>query len=234
MYTIEEIVENNLYKGWDKNFPVNLNILKILNSKYLISAQAFKHEKFDLVLEDTKNKFFTYLYKDRLQRGFFVGEYKVIPDQYDRLREINNKDFDPGVTAILEEELTENIQAPDSSWSLVKSFNPNELEFEVYTDKKALFVISEMHYPPGWKIFVDDQPVQQIYKTDHALQSIIMPEGKHKVNVRFEPESYHYYVKMSYASAGILYLIVIFSLVMMTKEKVFGRQKGHSDPSAEE
>ena len=36
MYTIEELIENNLYKGWDKTFPINLNLLKILNTKYLI------------------------------------------------------------------------------------------------------------------------------------------------------------------------------------------------------
>jgi hypothetical protein len=233
MYTIEELIENNLYKGWDKNFPVNLNVMKILNSKYLISTQAFTHEKFDLVLEDTKNKYFTYLFKDRLQRGFFVGEYRVIPDQYDRLREINKKDFDPAVTAILEEELTENIQTPDSSWTMVKSFNPNEIEFEVYTDKTSLFVISEMHYPPGWHIFVDDQQVQKIYKTDHALQSVILPEGHHKVQAIFEPESYQHYVNLSYASAGILYLIITFSLVMMNKEKILKRLKANPDPSAE-
>jgi hypothetical protein len=222
MYTIEELIENNLYKGWDKTFPINLNLLKILNTKYLISPQVLTHEKFDLVLEDNQNKLFTYIYKDRLSRGFFVGEYKVITDQYERLREINKQEFDPSVTAILEEELAEIIQTPDSSWSVVKYFDPNKIEFEVFTDKKALFVISEMHYPPGWKIVVDNQPVDKIYKTDHALQSIIISEGLHQVQLRFEPDSYTFYVKISYASAGILYLIVILSLIMIAKEKVSG------------
>jgi uncharacterized membrane protein YfhO len=116
---------------------------------------------------------------------------------------------------------------------MVKSFNPNEIEFEVYTDKTSLFVISEMHYPPGWHIFVDDQQVQKIYKTDHALQSVILPEGHHKVQAIFEPESYQHYVNLSYASAGILYLIITFSLVMMNKEKILKRLKANPDPSAE-
>jgi len=234
MYTIEELIENNLYKGWDKTFPINLNLLKILNTKYLISPQLLTHENFDLALEDNQNKLFTYIYKDRLPRGFFVGEYKIMTDQYDRLREINNQKFDPAVTAILEEELMENIQTPDSSWSVVKSFNPNKIEFEVYTDKKALFVISEMGYPPGWKIMIDNQAVDKIYKTDHALQSIIVPEGKHQVQLRFEPDSYTFYVKMSYASAGILYIIVILSLIMMVKEKIPGLLKKNSVVSSEE
>jgi hypothetical protein len=232
MYTIEELIENNLYKGWDKSFPVNLNLLKILDVKFIISPQAITHDKFELAVEDNKNNLFTYIYKDRLPRGFFVGKYKIISDQYDRLREINNKEFDPAVTAILEENLAENIQTPDSSWSRVKSFSPNEIEFDIYTDKKALFVISEMDYPPGWKINVDNQPVEKIYKTDHALQSIIVPEGHHNVKMLFKPDSYNYYVKISYASAGILYIIVILSLIMMYKDKLVGYFKKNPDISS--
>ena len=89
-----------------------------------------------------------------------------------------------------------------------------------------------MDYPPGWKIYIDDQPVEKIYKTDHALQSIIVPDGQHKVLMIFRPESYHLYIKMSYASAGILYIIVILSLVMMYKDKVLGLRKGHSNTSS--
>jgi hypothetical protein len=225
MYTIEELIENNLYKGWDKRFPLNLNVLKILNAKYIISPQTLVQDKFELVSEDSDNKLFTYLYKDRLPRGFFVGDYQIITDQYERLREMNKKEFDPAVTAILEENLTNTIQTPDSCWSIVKSFSPNRIEFDVYTDKRALFIMSEMDYPPGWKININDKPVEKIYKTDHALQSIIVPEGRHKVLMLFAPESYHFYIKMSYASAGILYIIVILSLIMMFKERVFERVK---------
>jgi hypothetical protein len=219
MYTIEEMIENNIYKGWDKNFPVNFNVLKILNAKYVITSQKIEHEKLDLVLEDDKNKLFTYIYKDRHSRGFFVGKSKIITDEYERLREINKKEFDPSITAILEKPLNEDIQTPDSSWSIVKSFNPNEVQFEVYTDTKSLFVISEMYYPPGWKVFVDNQPVEKIYKTNHALLSVIIPAGKHTVHLSFDPDSYNDNIYISYASAGILYIIVILSLIMMFKDK---------------
>ncbi len=233
MYTIEELIENNLYKGWDKNFPVNFNLLKILNTKYVIASQKIPHEKLNLVLEDSQNNLYTYLYKDRLSRGFFVGEYKIITDEYDRLREINNKEFDPSVTAVLEEKISEDIQTPDSSWSVVKSFNPNEIQFEVYTDTKTLFVISEMYYPPGWKITVDNNPVDKIYKTNHALQSIVIPAGKHTVHLSFDPDSYKYFINVSYASAGILYIIVILSLIMIFKDKFPGMLKRQNDSSSE-
>jgi hypothetical protein len=233
MYTIEEMIENNLYKGWDKNFPVNFNLLKILNAKYLIASQKIEHDKLSLVLEDAKSKSFTYLYNDRLPRSFFIGETKVIPDEYERLREINKKEFNPVITAILEEPLNEDIEQPDSSWSIVKFYDPNEIQFEVYTDKKTLFVISEMYYPPGWKILVNNQPIEKIYKTNHAILSFVIPSGKHEIRISFDPDSYSNNIKISFASAGILYIIVILSLIMMFKDKLPGIGNKKNDSTVE-
>jgi hypothetical protein len=233
MYTIEEMIENNLYKGWDKNFPVNFNVLKILNAKYLITSQKIQHEKLSLVLEDAKSKSFTYLYNERLPRSFFIGETKVISDEYERLREINKKEFNPTITAILEEPLAEDIERPDSSWSIVKFYDPNEILFEVYTDKKTLLVISEMFYPPGWKILVDNQAVDKIYKTNHAILSFVIPSGKHEIRMSFDPDSYSNNIKISFASAGILYIIVIFSLIMMFKDKLPGVGNKKNDSTVE-
>ena len=220
MYAIEEMIANNLYKGWDTNLPINFNVLKILNVKYLVASQKIQHEKFELVLEDTKNKTFTYLYKDRLPRGYFIGNITTIKDEYERLIEINKREFDPSVTAILEEPFTGDIQKPDSSWSVVKHFSPNDIQFEIYTDKPSLFVISEMYYPPGWKVLLNDQPVEKIYKTNHATFSILVPQGRHSVHLTFDPDSFNNTIRVSYASAGILYIIVIVSLIMMFREKL--------------
>jgi uncharacterized membrane protein YfhO len=235
MYTIEEMIENNLYKGWDKNFPVNFNVLKILDVKYIITSQKINHDKLQLVLEDKKSKNFTYLYTDRLPRGFFIAKTKIIPDEYERLKEINKQEFDPAITAILEEPFTETIERPDSSWSKVKFFNPNEIQFDIYTDKQTLFVVSEMYYPPGWKIRIDDQPVEKIYKTDHAIISFVTPPGNHEIRMSFDPDSFRKYIKISFASAGMLYIIVILSLIMMYKDKLSAilQKRNNSSDEAE-
>ena len=90
-----------------------------------------------------------------------------------------------------------------------------------------------MYYPPGWKITVDNNPVEKIYKTNHALQSIVIPAGKHMVHLSFDPDSYKYFINVSYASAGILYIIVILSLIMMFKDKFPGMLKRPNDSSFE-
>lgn len=88
-------------------------------------------------------------------------------------------------------------------------FSPNFSKYDVYTDKQALFVISEVDYPPGWKVYIDNKSGHKIYRTNHAVQSVVIPEGRHSVELKFEPDSFKRNVRISYASLSILYLIIL-------------------------
>ncbi len=46
-------------------------------------------------------------------------------------------------------------------------------------------MLSETYYP-GWKAWLDDQPVP-IYSTDIALRGVIVPAGAHRVRMEFRP-----------------------------------------------
>ncbi len=221
MYTIEELVQNCYYGGSDKRFPINWNVMKFLNVKYLILQQPVSNPNLTLVNTDKGKKLFLFKYNKHLPRGFFVGKTEVIKDEYKRLERINSGNFDASYTAILEDELTTKITTPDSSNVKVIDFNPNKLSMDVYTDKTSLLVISELFYPPGWKIYIDNKPVNKIYKTDHAVMSIVVPEGKHKVEVVCHPDSFFFYRKVSWASVGLIYLIVAGSVLLsFTKKNV--------------
>ncbi len=215
MYTIEELVEKNIYNGPNRALPINWNVLKILNVKYVILQSRVESPELTLVNSDPRQNLFTYRFNGRLPRGYFVDNYKVEKDEFKRLRLINSAAFDPAKTAVLEEAIPDAPQAPDSSYSRVTAFTPNHEQFEVYTDKKALFVISEVYYPPGWKIYIDDTVVSNIYKTDHAVQSVVVPAGQHKIDLRFEPESYYRDITIASVSAGIIYLTILLSLIQL-------------------
>lgn len=219
MYTIEELLENNVFNGWDKQLPINWNVMQMLDVKYLIFQKEFENEKLTLVHGDNNQKQYTYLFNNYLSRGFFVGKVLILKDDYERLQYINNPKFKPDSVALLETEIVQKIQTPDSSYCFVKEFTPNKVIMDVFTDRQSLFVISEMYYPPGWKIFIDNEKVDNIYKTNHVLMSVIMPQGNHKVELRFEPDSYFQDITLSYASLGIIYLVIIFSLVNYYRTK---------------
>jgi len=218
MYTIEELVQN-CYYGMPGQFPINWNVMTFLNVKYLILEQPVENLNLTLVNMDKAKKFYLYKYNNNLPRGFFVGKAEVIPDEYARLEKINSVEFDASQTAILEEKPSTDIFVPDSSSVVVADYNPNRLALNVYTDKNALLIISELFYPPGWKIYIDGKHVDKIYKTDHAVMSVIVPEGNHKVEVVCHPDSFFLYRNVSWASVGIIYLVLLLSLLFEIKNR---------------
>ena len=218
MVAIEELIENSLNTTIDGITPINWNVLKILNVKYIISQQKIDNQNLTLVQSDAggDQSEYTYLFQNRFPRSYFVGEYKVIKDERQRLQYINNADFHPETTAILEEDLTTTstlIGKPDSSTSRLTEFTPNSSSYDVYlyTKQSALFIISECFYPPGWKIFIDQKPVDKIYKTNHALQSIIVPAGKHRIDLHFAPDSYYRNIHYAWISVSLIYLVILIT-----------------------
>ncbi len=218
MYTIEELVEKNIYNGPDARLPINWNVLKILDVKYVVSPQPLNNPHLQPAFADKANGLYTYLFKDHLPRAFFVSEFRVIPDEHKRLQTINSATFDPATTAILEVEPAQPVSAPDSAFAKLTAFSPNRVDFDVYTDKQALLVLSEVYYPPGWKIFIDDSQTEAVYKTDHAIQSIVVPAGRHKVSLRFEPDSYFKDIRIATISTWLLYIIIVLSLLQMYRK----------------
>lgn len=70
-----------------------------------------------------------------------------------------------------------------------------------------MLFLSEVYYPAGWKAYIDGQETE-IYKTNYLFRSIVVPKGKHKVEFKFEPETY--YTGKKITLAGNIILILIF------------------------
>jgi len=69
---------------------------------------------------------------------------------------MNTSGFNPRQTALLEEPLPEPIEAPDSSFAAVTHFEPDKLSPDVHSDKKTLLVLSEVYYPRGWEVILEN------------------------------------------------------------------------------
>jgi hypothetical protein len=210
--TVNDLYFNCLFPDTVNKNEINWNVIKMMNVKYVILANGITDPRFELKHVDKERNNYVYLYKDHLSSGYFVNEYKVIPDDIDRLRTINSTTFDPAKTALLEREPAEQMEKPDSCFSNQTKVLPDQLSFDVYTNKQALFVISEVYFPEGWKIYMDDKPVNNVYKTDHAFQSLAVPAGDHKIRMEFRPAVYKTSRMISSVSSIFLYLVILVLL----------------------
>ena len=72
----------------------------------------------------------------------------------------------------------------------MKSYRPNRIEYEADVKGNQFAVFSEIYYSDGWKAFVDGKETP-IFKTDYLLRGIEIPNGKHKIEFKFDLPKYH-------------------------------------------
>jgi len=218
----QDVVENCIFKGADPQVPVNWNILKMLNTKYIISSSQLPQDNLEPFYYDQQNKLLVYKAKYDPQPAWFVGDAIIITDRDTRFDKMNDPNFDPFDTAILEEEFLLPIEKPDSFYvRTTPSFNT--MKYDIYTDKPTLFVASEIYYPAkgGWKAFIDGKETP-IYKTDHILRSIYIDEpGEHEIVFEFSPQTFIKYYKISLIAHIFAFacLIIIALLTILNKKK---------------
>lgn len=99
------------------------------------------------------------------------------------------------------------------------AYSPNQLEYTARTDQGGLAVFSEMHYPAGWKAWIDEKPVP-ILRANYTLRALYVPAGEHKVRFRFEPTTLRTAETISAATSALLWLLLAGSLALC-----FRRQK---------
>lgn len=228
---IQDLIENNIEKRVPPNLPFNLNIYNMLNVKYIASNQRWSDSSLTFLGSDKGGSLNLFLNKTHLPRAFFVRQFQVLSDGAERLKFMNSPDFDPATTALLQKPLSEEISAPDSSWTRVKHFEPDKIVIDAYSDKDALMVISEVYYPIGWHAYLDSGKELEIYKTNHILRSVVVPAGAHTVTMEFKPATFYAGVRLSMLGWAVTYiglLLLVFRTYGNRIKAWFGRARAAS------
>lgn len=78
--------------------------------------------------------------------------------------------------------------AEDSSSIInLTKYQADELEFKTQSKTPQLAVFSEIYYPHGWKMFIDNVEVPYI-KADYLLRAVHVPAGNHTLKMVFAPQ----------------------------------------------
>ena len=130
------------------------------------------------------------LYENKafLPRAFVVGEVRQVPpdEVLDQLRVI-----DPARTALLSDPLPITLDDPDTSGPADAFYhNPQSIEITVNRQSPGLLVISQS-WTPGWQARLDGSSVP-VYRVDHALLGVYLPEGSHKVSLNYNPRGWQW------------------------------------------
>jgi hypothetical protein len=182
------------FKATENGFQIDDNTLKILgmaNVGYLISSKNLPDSSLNKINEFGEGNLKYTIYENPfvLSRGQVIPNYKTLPpslifkkESYDRI--------DLSETVLLENNIFTDSQPEGKVESMVKliSDEPQQVEFNVFSSQKAIFLLQDAYYP-GWRAYVNDQETD-LYPANAIFRAVKIPEGQSEIVFTYEPKSY--------------------------------------------
>lgn len=144
-----------------------------------------------------------------LGNAWLVGNIQMVNTANEEIDALTN--FQAAETAIVHQEFKDYV----AGWSPTKSgtitltdYKPNHLTYQYNSDSDQLAVFSEIWYDKGWQAYIDGQPVDHI-RANYILRAMKIPSGNHKVEFKFDPQSYRTGVMVSMLFSSL----ILFSLI---------------------
>ena len=179
-------------KSWDK-------VCDLMNAKFRIQIDE-RNRSMSLATATSYNA-----------RAQFVYDERVFSDEGSLRSFMESDAFNPATTLALEEpgglSLHDSVRHDDGK-AAITSYATGALTIEASTPRDGYLLLSEIYYP-GWKAYVDGAETK-IFRADWTLRTIPVKSGSHRIDVRFEPDSFRRgmwitIVTLALCSAGMVY-----------------------------
>ena len=204
----------SLYAELSAGVPINWNFLNMLNVKYIIfdGRVSIPQSLVELAYIDRETNNFVYLNNGYLPRAWFVQNQEFLGDKSKIILRLNDPDFNPKQTVILESEV------PPFSYN--DDFEIEMLEKDIHSAKwrtvnnaDAFLVISEMYYPAGWNAYINVEKTT-IYPANYILRGISVPAGDNIIEMKFEPVIYKTSIILSCIGLLAAIMLTIYGLIV--------------------
>lgn len=111
-----------------------------------------------------------------------------------------------------------NLVADSSAFIQLTQYQPNEIELKTQSKTPQLAVISEIFYPYGWKMLLDEKEVPYI-KADYLLRAVHVPAGNHTLKMVFEPAVIEKGKLFSMLAFGLFIVLSVLGLGWLFKNR---------------
>lgn len=167
---------------------VNPWMWNILNVKYIV-APTSPGPAYQPVFVSKQAKMAVFENTTMLPRAFFVDGYAVKP-ALDILNEMKHGSMNPRKLLYVEMDPNISVAPVDSTATVsVTGYGPQHITLQAHASGNNLLMLSEVYYKPAWKAYVDGVETS-IIKADYIFRAIVVPQGTHTVEFKFESTSF--------------------------------------------
>ncbi|MBX3044045.1 MAG: YfhO family protein [Candidatus Kapabacteria bacterium] len=196
------------------NQVTNPFLWNLLNVKYIISNQDMGATP---AFQSKQNGWFVYENPSMFPRAFFVDSYKV-EKPMEILKNMKEGNFDPSLVAYLEKEPGQTVEPTTDAAKIEFIERKNEsIKMKINATGNNLLMLSEIYYPL-WKAYLDGKEIE-IYKTNYAFRSVIVPSGEHILEMKLEVKGFETGKMLSIASNILLALLLAGGIFLEWKRK---------------
>ena len=136
-------------------------------------------------------------------------------EEIDKVGKINLR-HEAVADAKFKQQLGESVPQDDTSIVKLTQYKPNNLTYEVTSNKGGVIVFSEIYYP-GWTATIDGQPAE-LGRVDYILRALNVKPGTHKVVLDFHPTSLKTTETIAYVGYGVLLILLLAGLFFEWKK----------------
>lgn len=216
LQTIQDLRENCLFV----NGAINWNVVNMLSGKYIIAPGRLEEEFLTPIAGDKNRNEVLYKNTSALPKAWLVKQIRYMSDQASVMTELNKKTFQAQNTAFINGEGADRSFTAEGSISLSVN-TPDHMEYAVDISQPQFAVFSEMHYPKGWSLKIEDKELD-IHQVDYCLRGAALPEGKYKLVMDFHPRTYYSGMLVVRIANIIMLLLIAVPLVLAV---IDGRRK---------
>lgn len=154
----------------------NMEILNMLDVKYVIQTNK-------------EGKEFPTSNPNANGNAWFVSQVQLVNSADEEMKALDSLDSkNVAVVNSKDFEIKNTAFAKDSSATItLENYKPNYLKYVSNNSKEGLAVFSEMYYGKGWNSYIDGKKSDHI-RVDYVLRGLQIPEGKHTIEFKFEPQ----------------------------------------------
>lgn len=182
-------------------------ILNMLNTKYMIFGDAQNPQA-------VPNPFAN-------GNAWFVSDVEFAANPNEEIKKIG--EIDSKQTAVIGAEdqryfSGKTMQADSTATISLTKYQADALEFKTKSKTPQLAVFSEIYYPKGWKMLIDEQEVPYI-KANYLLRAVHIPAGEHTVRMIFEPNVISQGKTLSLIAFGLFLLLSAAGIYLLYRKR---------------
>ncbi|MDG1729250.1 MAG: YfhO family protein [Algibacter sp.] len=182
----------------------NISVLNMLNTKYIVA-------------QDEKGNAFPYENETANGNAWFVKSLKKVDSATEEIKALDSLDsknkavYSPHKALEYFKNIKNDYVVDSLSTIKLTEFKPNYLKYQSNNINKGFAVFSEIYYPDGWKIFIDNEEVNHM-RVNYILRGMEVPAGKHTIEFKFDPDVVKTGSKITLASSILLGLLLLSGL----------------------